>query len=209
MMHPFDPLPAPERKALPSGACPRDPTEPVFDTCFRCGDFLCLRCAQYVRGEVYCRNCKPLDLTPAGPGQRFRGQLCDTLFYCLAMMIALVPGLVFKKGELTMVFMPLGVLVCFAYNSFLFITSGQSLGKRIVGTRVVTPEGAPVAGMRTVLLRHVLPTMLGYIPGIGSLFGLLDALFVFGEPRRCIHDLLANTIVVSADATPRVYAKRA
>ena len=30
------------------------------------------------------------------------------------------------------------------------------------------------------------------------LFGIIDALFIFGETRQCLHDKLADTIVVEA-----------
>ncbi|MBD3392455.1 MAG: hypothetical protein GF418_10265 [Chitinivibrionales bacterium] len=36
------------------------------------------------------------------------------------------------------------------------------------------------------------------IPILGSLFALINVLFVFREDHRCIHDLIAGTKVVSA-----------
>ena len=110
MHHPFDPLPAPARKPLPSGMCPRDPAEPVIDVCARCGDFLCLRCGEYVRGEVYCRNCSPAHLTPVEPGPRLRGQLFDGMVYFIVVLLAMLPSLTLNRGELTLVLMPVGLL---------------------------------------------------------------------------------------------------
>ncbi len=209
MDHPFDPIPVETLpRGLPSGACPRDPTEKVIDVCSRCGDFLCLRCGSYVGGEVYCRHCKPPELVPADPGQRLRGQLCDGLMYLAAMVVLVLPGLLLKNNELTLVFLPLGLIACFVINAYLLKTSGQSVGKRMVGTRIVTTMGGPAPFGRTLMLRSVMPTLIGYVPGLGSLFGLLDALFVFGKTRQCLHDHMAGTIVVSAAASERVYTRR-
>jgi uncharacterized RDD family membrane protein YckC len=43
-----------------------------------------------------------------------------------------------------------------------------------------------------VLLRGVVNGLLSIIP----LYGLVDALFIFREDKRCLHDLIAGTIVV-------------
>jgi len=39
---------------------------------------------------------------------------------------------------------------------------------------------------------------LGLIPVIGYIFGLVDSLLIFGEPRQCLHDKFADTIVIKA-----------
>ncbi len=51
---------------------------------------------------------------------------------------------------------------------------------------------------RLVFLRYGGPGLIGQIPFLGSLFSLLDALFIFSEERRCIHDHFADTKVVVA-----------
>ena len=43
-------------------------------------------------------------------------------------------------------------------------------------------------------LRNVVNGLLGIIP----LYGLIEVLFIFGEARQCLHDKLADTIVVKA-----------
>ena len=43
-------------------------------------------------------------------------------------------------------------------------------------------------------LRNVVNGLLGIIP----LYGIIDALFIFGESRQCLHDKIADTIVIKA-----------
>ena len=71
----------------------------------------------------------------------------------------------------------------------------------MVGVRIVdaaTGEIVPVwksFGLRVVVIQGI-----ASIPVVGGLFALVDVLFIFGERRRCLHDHLAGTIVVDADA---------
>jgi hypothetical protein len=38
---------------------------------------------------------------------------------------------------------------------------------------------------------------MGAIPFVGNFVGLVDALMIFGEDHRCLHDRIAGTRVIS------------
>lgn len=46
------------------------------------------------------------------------------------------------------------------------------------------------------VLRSFVNGLIGAIPCIGSIYALVDIVFIFREDRRCLHDLLASTVVV-------------
>ncbi|HEX9732584.1 MAG TPA: RDD family protein [Thermoanaerobaculia bacterium] len=83
-------------------------------------------------------------------------------------------------------------------NVYLLAKSGQTLGKKALGVRIVRYDGSEASLARLLVLRFGLPNTIGMIPFLGSFFGLLDALFIFGDERRCIHDHFADTKVVLA-----------
>ncbi|WP_246137599.1 RDD family protein [Myxococcus llanfairpwllgwyngyllgogerychwyrndrobwllllantysiliogogogochensis] len=83
--------------------------------------------------------------------------------------------------------------------------TGASLGKRLLGLRVVRRDGRPAEVWRIALLRNVLPLALcGYC----GWFGLADVLFIAGEDRRCLHDWVAGTRVVKAPRAQRSFTAR-
>jgi uncharacterized RDD family membrane protein YckC len=72
--------------------------------------------------------------------------------------------------------------------------NGQSIGKKAVHIKIVRTDGSPVSLARVIWLRNVVNALLGIIP----LYGFIDPLFIFGNARRCVHDHLADTIVIKA-----------
>jgi uncharacterized RDD family membrane protein YckC len=72
--------------------------------------------------------------------------------------------------------------------------NGQSIAKKYLGIKVVRSDGSPVSLGRLIGLRNVVNGLLGVVP----LYGIVDTLFIFGESRRCLHDKIADTIVVKA-----------
>jgi uncharacterized RDD family membrane protein YckC len=90
----------------------------------------------------------------------------------------------------------LQLLVTAVYEIPLTKLRGQTLGKMAVGTRVrpFAQEGLPTWGQ--AVLRWVGSTLLYSVPQIGGLYFLLDALWIFWDPRRqCLHDKIAKTVV--------------
>lgn len=89
-------------------------------------------------------------------------------------------------------------VACTTANLVLVFRSQQTIGKRLLGIKVVRSDGSRCNPWRQLLLRGLVPWLLNNIPLVGSLFLLVDPLLVFREDRRCIHDLIADTIVVRA-----------
>ncbi|WP_239989397.1 RDD family protein [Corallococcus macrosporus] len=86
-------------------------------------------------------------------------------------------------------------LLALLVQASLIRGTGASLGKRLFGIRVVRSDGRPAGVWRIALLRNALPIALCSYCGW---FGLVDALFIVGEDRRCLHDWVAGTRVVKA-----------
>jgi uncharacterized RDD family membrane protein YckC len=202
VLEPTSPAPV----SMPA-VCPRHPGNRVLEGCSRCGDYVCLECVNYAEGRAYCIACAPAELPLADPGARFLGRLIDNLAYAAA---ALIPGGIAWAAvgqELGAALGLLGFLPAWGYNVYLLATTGQSIGKSFIGTRIVTKEGGPVPVVLTLVLRTFAPLVVGFIPLVGNVFGLLDGLWVLGTQRRCLHDLMAGTIVVDAGPTEQVYAR--
>jgi uncharacterized RDD family membrane protein YckC len=72
--------------------------------------------------------------------------------------------------------------------------TGQSIGKKMVGIKVVRSDGSQASLGRIVWLRNVLNGIIAVIPA----YGIIDSLFIFSESRQCLHDKIADTIVIKA-----------
>lgn len=83
-------------------------------------------------------------------------------------------------------------------QGYLLATRGQTVAKALLGMRIVGPGGEKVSAVRVIGLRYGIGWFIGIVPLVGGIYGLVDALMIFRESRRCIHDSIANTIVVKA-----------
>ena len=80
---------------------------------------------------------------------------------------------------------------------YLLTKHGQTIGKRLVKTRIVAVDDGRNPGfVRAVLLRTVLNGVIAAIPFVGNAYSIVDVLFIFRDDRRCLHDLIAGTKVV-------------
>jgi uncharacterized RDD family membrane protein YckC len=77
---------------------------------------------------------------------------------------------------------------------------GRTLGKLIVGVRVVMQNDGRLPGWRESLQRWVLPAIAWFIPYVGWAVSIgLRATLVLDPLRRGVHDRMAGTIVVRAE----------
>jgi uncharacterized RDD family membrane protein YckC len=80
---------------------------------------------------------------------------------------------------------------------WLVSTNGQSIGKRICGIKVVRKDGSRASFARIFLLRNVVNTLPMLLPfGVGWIYQLVDPLLIYQDSRQCVHDKLADTVVV-------------
>jgi uncharacterized RDD family membrane protein YckC len=83
-------------------------------------------------------------------------------------------------------------------TAWLVATNGQSIGKRLVGIKVVRTDGSRASFARIFLLRNVVNGLPNLLPYVGWLYQLIDPLLIYQESRQCLHDRIADTIVVRA-----------
>lgn len=89
------------------------------------------------------------------------------------------------------------VILC-TINYVLTSRNGQTIGKRALGIKTVRHDGSPVTVSRVFFLRYLPITLIAMVPMIGGLVALVDACMIFGGEKRCLHDLIADTIVINA-----------
>lgn len=123
--------------------------------------------------------------------------------------------LVSKLPEQTLASLSLSVLAyIFGYyilQAFLLKKSGQTIGKKVLGIRIVDEQ----TGEKTTLVRSFLIRSLTFVllANLFSQFGIngmilyiIDYAFVFSPRRQTLHDRLAKTIVVTV--TPEQQTKK-
>ncbi|MBI2498510.1 MAG: RDD family protein, partial [Opitutae bacterium] len=92
-----------------------------------------------------------------------------------------------------------GILALVIIQIYLLVTRGQTIGKKLLGIKIVTyPDEANPGFVKVWLLRSFVNGLIGAIPMVGGVYSLVDVCFIFREDRRCIHDLIAGTQVVNA-----------
>lgn len=103
-------------------------------------------------------------------------------------------GMALLLGETLIV----GFLIFLVLNGYLLHTRGQTIGKLAMKIRVVRSDGSAASLLRLAGLRYLVNNVLTLIPLVGWLYGLVDALMIFRDSRKCLHDNIADTIVVKA-----------
>jgi uncharacterized RDD family membrane protein YckC len=93
-----------------------------------------------------------------------------------------------------------GVAATIGFAVWLWLTvkymgrNGQSIAKKLLNIKVVRADGSPASLGRLIWLRNVVNGLISIVP----LYGMIDALFIFGESHQCLHDKIADTVVLKA-----------
>lgn len=81
-------------------------------------------------------------------------------------------------------------------NFKLLKDKGQTIGKKVLGIKIVNLAGGQATWRKNLSKRYATFLIPGQISVIGSIFELVNFLFVFGKKKRCIHDYAGSTQVV-------------
>lgn len=146
----------------------------------------------------------------ASPSDRFLGALIDYGFFVLTVgpgsaLMAYAESNAPDLGTIAGVVTFVG-LVAYAATQWTMITMrGQSLGKRFMGTRIIQVSGGLPGFTHGVILRiWLIPLLTMCVCGVLQIpIHFLDGVFVFGENRQCLHDLVASTLVIYDEEQPK------
>jgi uncharacterized RDD family membrane protein YckC len=148
-------------------------------------------------------------------GSRFLAALIDGFFataLSLAVMLPMYGTAYFRMATASKLSVLNGLIhyttVYYAIEGWFLYQRSQSLGKMALSLRIVRVDGNAASFGRTFRLRLFAFGMLGFIPFAGPFVGVIDCLFIFRSSRRCLHDTVADTIVVSATSSRQDTAAR-
>ncbi|MEM9411345.1 MAG: RDD family protein [Planctomycetota bacterium] len=139
--------------------------------------------------------------------KRFIGQSIDNILQGISLVPIIVvaiwysPELLNEDSYLTELLISLIVLpyllVSFTLmNFYLLQTRGQTVGKYLMNTQILSNNDELVPVFKIITVRYFLTWTLGSIPAFGNFFNLLNALAIFRENHKCIHDEICKTKVV-------------
>jgi uncharacterized RDD family membrane protein YckC len=141
----------------------------------------------------------------ADRGVRLGAYVIDSVL-ALITVVPLIVGVMWgvldsNQGELA------AAMVLFSLAAGLALTivtvvlvhrNGQTIGKKLLGIKVVRSNGSRASLGRIFWLRNVVNMLPSMIPYLGSLYFFIDSLFIVADDRKCLHDKIADTIVVKA-----------
>ena len=130
-------------------------------------------------------------------------------FAPVGAILLMLPMLMLRGGTSALLILlgiaALTALAVLITQIVLVARHGQTIGKKVLGIRMITSDGDIPSIWRVFFLRWlpfvVVAGVLDYVlklRGVGNIVHLVDALLIFQPNRRCFHDLLADTHVIKA-----------
>ena len=142
----------------------------------------------------------------ASRGARLGASLIDSVI----MMLFILPIIYFTGGfspsaiesnqsiatQITLGLVSIAIF--FMLNFKLLKSNGQTIGKKLLGTKIVDMEGNLPTFKDHLWKRYLVYLGASMVPVVGNLFSLVNSLFIFGKAKRCVHDYAGNTQVVKS-----------
>jgi len=143
------------------------------------------------------------ELELAGRGIRLGAFLLDALIGLILVYLPLIMGGLFDNwgtgtapriSPIAGLLALIGVVVWIWFTVLYVARNGQTIAKKWLGIKVVRSDGSKASLGRIFWLRNVVNALVGIIP----FYFLIDHLVIFSDSRQCVHDKIADTIVVVA-----------
>ena len=144
-------------------------------------------------------SAEDLEARKASRGQRLGAALLDGVIVGVGAMLAGIGAAAASKGDGGAIAVTVGALIIlgvFVVNCVLLHQNAQTIGKKVLGIKIVRSNGDRIGLGRIIGMRIIPIGLLGAIPYLGGLISLADSLVIFGAERRCLHDMIADTIVI-------------
>ena len=110
------------------------------------------------------------------------------------------PDPVAMMGTMFKAMLP-GYLVIGVAQGWSLHAFGGTLGKKLLGLRIVRTDGSRAGFVRLFFGRGAAAVLPGLVPLLGALYLMLDMLMIFRDSRQCLHDQIADTKVVTAESS--------
>jgi uncharacterized RDD family membrane protein YckC len=147
------------------------------------------------------------ELRLGGRGERLGAVLIDGL-----ILLAILIPLMYVGGYFTgvmqgvqpgfgkqLTWSVIGFAILCAVQGYPLSETGQTWGKKLLKLKIVNLDGSQPDLLHLIGFRFGSTQLISLVPFVGALYGIVDALFIFREDKRCIHDLIAGTRVVVAE----------
>jgi len=141
------------------------------------------------------------DTSSVGRGRRLSAAVFDILAVAGLGFFAIWPLGLFEHEqayEPNALILRLTTLLLASYlvlNTWLLAKTGQSVGKRLLGIRIIGNNDGDKPVLWKLLARALAVFVITVIPVWGLLLLIIDSLFIVGPQRRCLHDIILNSRV--------------
>ena len=152
----------------------------------------------------------PQEMVPAERLTRFFAALLDGIIFSVAFYLPVMlmaagadsqGGVTDEDGNINPLVIT-GTIVGFSVWCFFTIRflskNSQSIAKKFLDIKVVRSDGSRASIKRIFWARNVVISLLTAIPYIGWVIGLADGACIFSDTRQCLHDRIADTMVIKA-----------
>ena len=148
----------------------------------------------------------------ASPGTRLAARIIDIALVVIVAITLAIVGIVGllasseagQEAAGALLFLGFGgaflvFLILLIYEPALIATRGQTVGKMIMGIKVVRAEDGGLPGWGKAIGRWVLPGLVSLIPFAGWFLQMLVYLsLVWDDRRQGWHDKMGTTVVITA-----------